>query len=483
MTHYVRYALGNLLMVAAGFVSFPITTRLLSNAEFGVLSYWETGLMLLVAVLKLGGGDAIVRFYPQKAGDGVMLRYSTNFVLLPSLAALAGWCLTMTIAAIGAWQGWIDTPTTALFAFAQVLPLVWGGFVLRVMQGRELSGLNTVVSVAWRWLLVATTLAVLLFITPTATGVFIGRLFAHLLMAGYLVYWLTRNLPFHWSLRDWAYAAEGFRFGVPLAMMEISNVLLGYIDRVMLKWLLNDFASVGIYSIGYALATYLGQLISVSLTQATGPVLNRIYENEGAAGVRRFKSAVMGPLVYVCVGLIAGLLISGTDALAMLASQDKAASGPVFVLLGTCFLIVPIVFVAGEGLLLEKKSGVVFVVTAGAALVNVALNLVFIPRFGYMGAAYASGICQIGRQVLLYVCCPRDFRVLPQLTTLGYAGTFATLCVAIGWGTGMFGLSGPFVRFSAAAGLMLVLYALPLIVVDRQLRQLVGRLVRTLRQA
>ena len=32
----------NLLVLAAGFVSFPITTRLLDNHEFGVLAYFDT---------------------------------------------------------------------------------------------------------------------------------------------------------------------------------------------------------------------------------------------------------------------------------------------------------------------------------------------------------------------------------------------------------------------------------------------------------
>ena len=41
----------------------------------------------------------------------------------------------------------------------------------------------------------------------------------------------------------------------PLALMELSNIAPGYIDRYMLKWLIDDFAVIGIYSVGFALAS------------------------------------------------------------------------------------------------------------------------------------------------------------------------------------------------------------------------------------
>src|SRR5690348_4534377 len=67
-THYVRYLGGNLLVMLASFVSFPLMARLLDNHEFGVLGYYETWLLVAVGVLKLGTQHAILRFYPH-GGD------------------------------------------------------------------------------------------------------------------------------------------------------------------------------------------------------------------------------------------------------------------------------------------------------------------------------------------------------------------------------------------------------------------------------
>ncbi|HSI56834.1 MAG TPA: oligosaccharide flippase family protein [Ideonella sp.] len=475
-THYLRYALGNVLMIGAGFVSFPITTRLLSNEQFGVLSYWEAGLLLLVAVVKLGGGDAIVRFYPHGGDGSALSRYATNFIVLPALVSLGVWLLAVAAGGLAASAGWLDAPTIALVAIAQALPLVWGGFVLRAMQAREQSGLNTVVSVLWRWLIVAATLTMLLLVQASATSVLIGRLLAHLLVAGVLLVWLLRNIEWWWRDRDLKYAREGMSYGAPLAMMEVSNILLAYIDRVMLKWLVGDFASVGIYSIGYALASYVDQLISTALNQALGPVVNRVYAQDGAAGVRALKARVLTPLVYLCAGLGAGVLMVGRDFLAWLASADKAGSAPVFMLLGVAFLVRPILYTAGEGLLLEKRSGTVFAVTAGAAVANVLLNLVLIPRFGFMGAAYACCVCVLGRQYLLYRFCPADLRVLPSGRVVAIALGLALACLGVASATDLFGLQGPFARLLAATGLLLAGYAVPVLLLDGDIRRTLLRL-------
>ena len=39
-THYLRYSTGNLLVIVAGLVSFPILTRLLDNKQYGILNYY-----------------------------------------------------------------------------------------------------------------------------------------------------------------------------------------------------------------------------------------------------------------------------------------------------------------------------------------------------------------------------------------------------------------------------------------------------------
>ena len=45
-THSLRYVSGNVLVMIAGFVSFPIMTRLLDNGQYGILGYFDAWLLI-----------------------------------------------------------------------------------------------------------------------------------------------------------------------------------------------------------------------------------------------------------------------------------------------------------------------------------------------------------------------------------------------------------------------------------------------------
>ncbi|TWI07275.1 polysaccharide biosynthesis protein [Lysobacter ruishenii] len=69
--HYFRYSLANALVVMAGLVSFPVLTRFLDNAQYGILGYYDTLVLVAVAVIKLGSQHAMLRFYPANGGGAV----------------------------------------------------------------------------------------------------------------------------------------------------------------------------------------------------------------------------------------------------------------------------------------------------------------------------------------------------------------------------------------------------------------------------
>lgn len=480
--HYLRYASANLLVLAAGLVSFPITTRLLSNAEFGILSYWDTALLFVVALLKLGAGEAMMRFYPHGGDPRTVARYNANLVVFPALLTLAGWLVVMGVFGSLALAGQLEAPMLALLAMAQALPGAWGALALRVYQSRERSGAYSVAQVAWRWAVVAGTLLALLYWMPSAAGALGGRLVANVIVVAALVALLLHGLRFGRQDFDRGYAMEGLRFGLPVALMEINYVAMWSIDRMMLKWLLDDFGELGIYSIGMALASYIDQLLSTALNQAVGPVINRVYATEGAEGVRRMKAQLLRPLVYLSAALGAGLVMAGHDLLAIVASSSKSASAPIFVIMGCVFLLRPLLSTSSEGLLLQKRSRIVSALTIGAAVCSVLLNLLLIPRYGIYGSAATSCLCVVGLQLAYYAFCPRELRARPSWRVVGLALVLASSTVALAWETNLFGASHPLARVGCAAVLVVAGCVLPVFVFDRRMREMLAQRVAALRQ-
>jgi O-antigen/teichoic acid export membrane protein len=471
-THYLRYATGNVLILVAGLISFPITARTLSSTQFGIMGYWETWAMLLAGILKLGSGDAMMRFYPHGSTPQQLLRYTTNYILFPAILAFSGWLLAMVVTGTLALSGQIDMPSAALLALGQVILTVLVSHILWYAGTREMSAINASVTVIWRWLTLVLTLMAVIYLLPSAVGVFSARLLASTVIAAGLIWWLLKQVQFDIRLFDWAYARQGLAYGFPLALREVSSVVLGFIDRLMLKWMGGSFETVGVYSIGYSLAAYLDQIISAALGQALTPVVNRVYISEGAAAVKVVKRQVLWILVYVAGAMATGLLIAGRDFVLLLASEDKAASVPVFLAAGLCFVVQPVVSTCGMGLLLEKRSKTLFGITAGAALTNSLLNLLLIPQLGVMGAVYATCFSQLGMHVVVFMFCSKDLRCLPQWGAVIKALGASAVTITLAQQVNLFGAESHLVRLIAAAGFVVGVYGLLVFAMDGPLRQL-----------
>jgi len=469
-THYLRYAASNLLVLAAGFVSFPITTRLLDNHEFGVLAYFDTWALLLAGMLKLGAGEAMLRFYPHGGDEHALARFGTHFILLPMVLGIGAWTLLFMGLLVARGAGVEGVSGAMLLAMATVPLTLCASHVQWVMTVRERSDLSSAAFVIWRWLEVGTIIVVIVFLLRSAAGAYVGRLVAGVIVVAWMLKWLRDSTPFSRGALDRPYALEGLRYGLPMALNEVASVILGLIDRVMLKQILADYSPVGIYTIGFALASYLNVLLNAAISKAFMPAASRVFVSEGADAVRALKRQVLRPLVYGSAGICAGLWLGGSDFILFVSGPSKAGSAPVFVLVGICFALYSILTVAGYGLLLEKRSRVVFALTAGCAVANIGLNLVLIPRHGFMGAAWATGSSYLGLGLLLYAFCPARLRCAPEIGVVLRAACAALACVVLGKIVGIAALDHVFVRLLAAAACVLAGYVVPVIATDTAMR-------------
>ncbi|PKM08442.1 MAG: hypothetical protein CVV14_04085 [Gammaproteobacteria bacterium HGW-Gammaproteobacteria-4] len=468
-THYLRYSSANLMVLLAGFVSFPLLTRLLDNTQYGILGYFETWVMLAVAIAKLGAQHSIIRFYPPESDDHRLGHFATNLVLLPILASLAIWAAIAI--AIGIFDAFSDDTFSAVFWLALFLiPLVViGSLVEMVFRASERSLLLTGTRVAKRWLELVLILSVVIAFQRSAQAVYIGKVAAAALVAVFYVRWMIRNLKFSSSLMDVSAIRASLVYGLPLVANEVAAVTLGSIDRVMLKHMTGDFAAVGIYTIGYSLAINVSLFMSATLNEAFVPVANRLFGTDGERAVRELKGRILLPMTYASVGVAVMLWCVGADALVALSGPSKAASGVVFATVGTLFALYPLIDIGGYGLLLKKRSLTVLSITLGAAIVNIALNLWLIPIMGVMGAVWATVISTIALGGAHWALCPRGLLRAPDTRALLLACLCALPLLAIIKGMNLFGLESVWLRLIVSGALFFSLYALPVWLFDPRL--------------
>lgn len=469
-THYLRYTIGNALILLAGFVSFPILTHLLSNAEYGVLGYFDAWMLMLTAVIKLGSQHSTLRFYPHGSDSHGLARYGATFVLFSFAVSCGIWLLAAIVLAVLTLLGRVGQPIEAWVMLVLLLPTVCISYVTSVLTAEERSDLSVRFSVGQRWGDVLTILGIVYFLSRTATGVYAARLISATVVAVIGAAWLLRHLPLYWRDRDVKRWIEGVRYGVPMGANEVAYIVLGFVDRLMLKQQLHDFVPVGIYTIGYGLALNINTMLHAGLGTAYNQVSIRLYETKGPGAVVQAKRAVLDMLVYVIVALAVGTIVVGPDLLLLLSGHDKFRSAPVFVWVTVTYVLSGLLGLCASGLVLHKRSGTIFALTIVAAAGNIVLNWFWIPAFGYMGAVYATAVSLIGLNCMQFVFCPRELRATPGGRATLTACGLGVVVWLVAHFTGLFGQTGHLTRLIAMALLMLAGFVLPALVLDNDLR-------------
>lgn len=472
-THYLRYSISNGVVMLLGFISFPILTRFLDNTQFGILRYYETLMLLGVALIKFGTPHAIVRFYPYDGDVRRMQDFGTNMVLLPLILSGTAWLACTTGLVLWAWvSGHAFTPLFWL-AVVMVPMLAATNIVQMVVRASERSDILMATRVIARMLELLFVLGAVILIQQSAMAVYGGKILAAALLLAWLAHWMYRNVHVSRDAIDLSVFRSGFVYGFPLMANELAFSVLSNLDRVLLKHLTGDFAVVGIYAIGYSLAMQLNVFISATLSEAFTPVVMRAYETGGASAVRALKERVLLPMTYAVVAIVAMLLVSGQDLLVALSGPDKAASGEVFIVVGITVSTYALFAIANYGLQLRKRTMQVLTITLGAALLNIAMNFVLIPRMGYIGAAWATAIAYAALGAAQFAICPEGLARLPDARSMTVSLACGAVLVAVARGSELFGMHGTWARLLVAGVLFVLLYALPVLVLDPKLRGMV----------
>jgi len=185
--------------------------------------------------------------------------------------------------------------------------------------------------------------------------------------------------------------SEQLGYGLPLVATFALGWVISSSDRLLIGWLMSVDAA-GLYAAGYDLAQQGVGLILATVQVAAYPLAVRSMES-GGAGAARDQMKHSGELVFFLACASAGALC------ALAVPISAIVVGPEFQ--RSTAQLLPIVGIAAAlfgmkafhfdmAFHLDSNSKPILVSSAVAAVLNIVLNLFAIPRFGLMGAAFAT---------------------------------------------------------------------------------------------
>jgi O-antigen/teichoic acid export membrane protein len=236
---------------------------------------------------------------------------------------------------------------------------------------------------------VALGLLFLIYLTHDLYGYFIGVILAEGIIAIILYQWFFRKYTVNLRRTSKELNGKLSRFGIPFLFLELSYLLLTYADRYLIM-VFFDEAMLGLYSVGYNLAMYIGNIILFSLSYAIVPIYVEIFEKEGKERTEEFLRKVWHYFFMAILPMFFGYWAVSRELVITLASEkyaDAASFSPL--ILGGTFIYATSC-ILNAGLYLQKKSSTMLLIMVCGVTVNISLNYFLLPRYGVFGGAYAA---------------------------------------------------------------------------------------------
>ena len=219
-------------------------------------------------------------------------------------------------------------------------------------------------------------------------GVFLANLLASLSSLAMLAPVILSRL----GRPDRARLKEMLAFGVPLIIAGVGSMVVQVADRPMLAKAAG-LAAAGIYGTCYKLG--IGMMLLVGMfDQAWKPfILERADRPDAGALIARVLTyfGTLAAWAFLAITFfIAPLVTAPLFAGKPLIHPSFWGGLPVVPVVTLAYLFNGLYFVMLAPLMLDKRTGAVSAATWAGAAVNIALNLLLIPRLGMMGAAWAT---------------------------------------------------------------------------------------------
>lgn len=373
------YTVCNILQKGMQFIFVPIYVRLLTTEEYGKYSVFQSWKEILVifTTLNLYSGvftKAMVSHEDDRD------RYTSSMQGLTTVIA-AFWLLIYAV-----FSGFfnnifsIDSVTMYLiFIYSALFPAQSFWSVRQRVENKYIG----LVFVTLLMSVLTPGVSIILLLTTylREKSVIWGFLFVQIIFGAlFYCYHFSKAKTFYYG----PYWKDAVRFNIPLIPHYLSLIVLGQADRIMIERICGS-SDAGIYSLAYQIS----QMLNILVSAVNSVFVPWGYEQLKFRKIQKLRDSSKGLcLLYatatLCVILVAPeiILIAGGKEYAQAMWVIPSVSISSYV-----------VFCYGFYSLVEfyySKTKYVMVASSVSAILNVILNAVFIPIFGFIAAGYTT---------------------------------------------------------------------------------------------
>ncbi len=384
ISHSKNYVSADVLSKGLGFISIPIFTRLLVPKEYGILGVFTSFVSIAGIVYGLGIRSAVTRYYYEKTDDFDKF-YGSNVLLI----IIWGFLLTgLLLIFRDFFQDFLKIPLGMIYIgigtiFSYSFFKIYQSYLQASKQSKKLSSLNILRTASI--FIIAIVITVLL-----KDNRFYGKAIAQLSVTGlFMVISLIAIFRISKLKIEKKYIKYSLLFGVPIVFHLISNNILKQFDQIIINQLIGP-EDTGLYSFAYKIGMILN-IVAMGMQRAWSPMFYESLNKKNYQDIENLARKYSKIVYLIAFSLI---LFSREVVMIMAAKEYHTALGVVpIVIIGYIFVYLYTMYV--NFAFYHKKTYLIAVFTIIAGGINIGLNYLLIPRFGYIAAAWTTLISYV----------------------------------------------------------------------------------------
>ena len=390
------FTICSILQKAISLLSIPIFTRILTTEQYGMYSVYQSwyDIVKLFATLNIYAAvfnNGMVKFEEDRD------RFTSSLQGLTSTITIA--LFLLYIVSKNFWNNILGLPT--LFVIVMFIDLIFStSYSFWAARQRFDYKYKNLIIITLFIAIVSPILGIIsVLLTKYKAEARVISFAMVQILVGLVIYsFILKRGKSFFVKKYWKYALA---FNIPLIPHYLSLIVLQQSDRVMIGRLVST-EKAAIYSIAYSISTIM-TVVTTAINNSLVPYTYKAIKDKKYSSLRNSVNSIILFVAIMCL-----LIMSfAPEVIKIFATKEyyeaiwiipPVAASVYFMFLYPVFSNISFYFEENKFIMMASCIG---------AILNVILNYIFIPIFGYMAAGYTTLICYILFGVAHYFCYKR----------------------------------------------------------------------------
>ncbi len=372
-----------------GLVSIPVLTRIFDPDEYGLYTLIISSVSLLVLILFSWLFNSALRFYNEYIGQGDKRPFISTVFVSWFLLVVTGYAVIAAAYLIfrSALPGYGEMTFIILLAVLMVASQSLYNIVLDLLRANRHSVMFAAASIL---LPLGRLLFTVFLVSRRGMGVEALLISSVLFEAvlGLLGFIALKAQPSFFRCSA-VMLKRMLRYGLPLAGTGVLSWLLALSDRYIIGFY-HGTDAVGVYSVAYNLGASSLQMVFMALMLAAFPIIIQTWNQHGQASTERLVNTLTRYYCLLTVPIVAGIVVLSRPILTILTTKDYMAGYSVLPWVAAGLFFLGYSQYVNKVWELKEKTGYILLLNGLALGLNVALNFIFVPRYGFVAAGITT---------------------------------------------------------------------------------------------